>query len=129
MPAFANITVKKADGTTDIVYTGMVRSSGTSPAVWQAPGSINIARPELRVTGRDSKQGVRELRVSYVYPEAALNTTTGVYSIINRAAFAGSFLLPRSMADTATSEAAHQFGNLMGSLLARQMFAERYPAS
>jgi hypothetical protein len=53
MPALADITVKMADGTTNITYTGIVPSAGDkTPAVWRSNsvgGSIG-QRPELRAT-------------------------------------------------------------------------------
>lgn len=37
MPQMANITVKKADGTTDVVYTALTPAGGdNSPARWSA---------------------------------------------------------------------------------------------
>jgi len=53
MTALANMTVKKADGSTDVLWTGAVPSSGDkSPAVWEnrTVGTAPAHFPKLSVT-------------------------------------------------------------------------------
>lgn len=64
MPVATNLTVKKNDGTTDIVHTLMTPSSGDkTPAVWRSNtvGSSVRERPEFRVQSYDSPDGQRRI--------------------------------------------------------------------
>ena len=46
-----NITVKKFDGVTDIVYSAVLPAAGGNAAVWRAPtlGTAMAHQPELRI--------------------------------------------------------------------------------
>jgi hypothetical protein len=48
MPTMASITVKKADGTTDIVYDALAASGGdNSPAAWRQDTGAVAPLPEI----------------------------------------------------------------------------------
>lgn len=123
MPQMANITVKKNDGTTDITYTAMTPSGGDGvPAVWRATsvGSASAHHPELRLVSKEQSRGSkRHVRATYVYPETATNSTTGVTSVVDRAIGSADFTLPKGMAQVAINEFAAQFANLLASALAK----------
>lgn len=125
MSTAANIVVKKHDGTTDITYTVISRSGGDNlPALWksQTVGSAYAHQPELRVTSREAKNGAgRELRATYVYPQIATDTTTGVTSVVKTAMGAFSFMLEKTMTQADINEASTQFANLCASALMREM--------
>lgn len=132
MPSLANMTIKKADGTTDTTYYGLVRAAGASPAVWKASGPHDAAKPELRVSSRDlTKPGQyqREVRVTYVYPEVILDSTTGLYTVANRARFTGAFETARGLSDAAANEAAFQLCNLFAHSLTKDMLYQRFAAA
>jgi len=80
MPQIANITVKAANGTTDVVYTAMTPSSGdTTPAFWRAEGSG--ASASLRATFQLSSKWngpktARRVTGAFQYPQTA--TVDGV---------------------------------------------------
>ena len=120
MPNMANITVKKNDGTTDVIYTALVPSAGDrTPAVWknQTVGTAMGHRPEFRVTSRDSGTGTaRRLDVEYTYPMLVVGTD-GKTTIAEKAVFNGSLLVPKGMADTDVNEAVSQYVNLCASVL------------
>jgi len=132
MPALANITVKKNDNVTDIVYTGVQPSSGdTTPAVWRAPGGTAPAHaPELRLIARNAAKGVRRaLRGTYQYPQISTNSTTGVTSVIDRASGDVNFTYPKAMAQVDINEAVSQFCNLMYAALIKQCLKDGFSAS
>lgn len=133
MPAIANITVKKNDGTTDIIYTGVSPSSGDGvPAVWksQTVGSAQAHQPELRLLSRDGGKGSkRAMRATYVYPQIATNSTTGITSVIDKAAADINWSVPKSMAQADVNEFASQLANLIVSALVKQCVKDGYSAT
>lgn len=133
MPSITDLTVKKNDGTTDIVYTGIQPSSGdATPAVWRC-GTIGTAqahRPELRVSAREAMKGLkRVVRGTYKYPQIATNSTTGVTSIIDLVSADVTFTFHKSIAQTDINEAAAQFTNLLVTSLMRSILQTGYSAS
>lgn len=72
MPQMADVTVKKADGTTDIVYNQVTPSGGDkSPAVWRcnADSTIPAHRTELRMTaGFNDKRTARRTEITGTAP-------------------------------------------------------------
>lgn len=132
MPAMANITVKKNDGTTDVVYTAVQPSAGDkSPAVWQnqTVGTAVAHRPEFRATAQDNGTNTaRRLSVAYVYP-SLVNGTDGRVSVGDKVTFSGSFTLPKNMPVADTNEAASQLSNLIAAALVKEMLKSGYAAS
>lgn len=130
MPAIANITVKKNDGTTDIVYTGVSPSSGDGvPAIFKAQtvGTAQAHQPELRISSRDAMKGERRnLRCTYVYPQIATNSTTGVTSVVDKASADINWNIPKGMAQADVNEFASQLANLIVSTLVKQCVKDGY---
>lgn len=123
MPVLADITVKKADGTTNVIYYAVQGAAGQAPAVWRA-SSVSGAQahcPDLRIASREGPRGrTRILRMNYVYPELSLNTTTGIYSIVSKNRFTAEWELSKDAAYVTTvAESAHQLGNLMAATLVK----------
>lgn len=133
MPALADITVKKNDGTTDITFTGVTPSSGDgSPAVWksQSIGSANSHQPEFRLTSREANNGSkRALRSTFVYPQIATNTTTSLTSVVNRAMAATDWTLPKEMTAADVNEFVSQYANLLAATLTKSCVKAGYSAS
>jgi len=132
MPQLANITVKKNDGVTDIIYTGVVPSSGDkNPAVWkyQAAGVAIGQQPEFRLTARESGDGKRELRSTMFYPQVSTNSTTGVTSVVRKAMGSATWVLDKEMNATDVNEFVSQFANLMASALVKSCVQSGYSAT
>lgn len=133
MPNQANITVKKNDGTTDVVYTGVSPAAGDgSPAVWRnnTVGTAGAHKPEFRLTFKQGGDGKsRTARATYVYPEIATNTTTGIVSITEKSSFSVDFRLSQNMAQATVDECVSQFVNLLSSALIKQCFKDGFSAS
>lgn len=125
MPAMANITVKKADNTTDIVYTALTPSSGDKvPAQWRVEsiGTVAGNRPTLVVQTRysaDKQARIVEGRVTY--PETYTDSTTGIISVRNRELFTFSGIVHLATADAIVSELAAQSANLLKSPLMQEV--------
>jgi hypothetical protein len=133
MPSAANITVKKNDDTTDVVYTLKSPSAGeNAPAIWRndTVGTAINHRPELRVSFRQGSDGKsRQGRATFVYPEIATNTTTGVTSVVDKSSFALDFRLSQNMAAASTDECVSQFFNLLDSVLVKDCFKQGVSAA
>lgn len=122
MPSQANITVKKNDGTTDIVYTALQPSSGDGvQSIWKSlsVGTAPAHQPELRCSARAQNGGKREIRWTYVYPEISTNSTTGLTSVVFKELASASFVLDMASASVTQNEAVAQFANLLASAHAK----------
>lgn len=131
MPNQADITVKKADGTTDITYSKVVPSSGSnSPAIWRSSvGSAPAHKPTLRIRSAPNASGtVRRVEAEFVYPETA-TAADGKVSVVNRARIQVTGTYPQDMADTVLAEAVHQAFNLFYSSHVKDQNVEGYAAT
>ena len=72
MPQMANITVKKADGTTNVVYTAVTGSAGDKTnAVWQntSVGTVPAERPTFAMQTMSNGTGTsRRVKMSGSWP-------------------------------------------------------------
>jgi len=131
MPNQADITVKKADGSTDIVYAKVVPSSGSnSPAIWRSPvGAAAGHKATLRVRSAPNASGtVRRVEGEYVFPETA-TAADGKVTVVNKARLQFTAVVPQDMLDTLVAEFAHQGLNLMASSLNKSQVIEGYAAT
>jgi len=121
MPTMAAITVKKFDGTTDIIYGILTQSAGDGTwAKWrQDTGNTNppLARPMLMHRVVESAKGVRRVDLVYVYPYFYTDTTTSQVVVSDKAVTFknGTLTVPQGIPSTFIQEASAQFSNLMGS--------------
>lgn len=133
MPTLANITVKKNDGTTDIVYTGVQPSSGDGvPAVWksQTVGSSPNHQPEFRLSSRDAKKGEqRALRSTYQYPQLVTDTTTSLTTVHKRASADTNWVFDKAMSQTDINEFITQYANMLVSTLVKDCVKAGYSAT
>lgn len=122
MPSQANITVKKNDGITDILYTALQPSSGDNvQAIWKSlsVGTAPAHQPELRCSARQIQGGKREVRMTYVYPVTVTNTTTNTTSVLWKEAGSYTFVQEPQAPTTDHNEAVAQFANLIASAHAK----------
>lgn len=122
MPTMANMTVKKADGTTDITYTAMAPSGGDrSTALWRATTSATFAAGQnsLTCSAKDAAQGKqRVVNWKLVVPYNITNTTTNQSTVADQVIISVAVTVPKGVPDSIAQEAAAQFGNLMDHALA-----------
>lgn len=133
MPSQANITVKKNDGTTDVIYTALVPSSGDgTPAIWknQTVGNAPAHQPEFRLSSRDAAAGARRAaRSTYMYPQIATNTTTSTTSVVDKASADTNWVFPKGMAQADINEFVSQYANLLVSTLVKDCVKAGYSAT
>jgi len=91
MTALANITIKKADGTTDVVYTATSASSGDkSPAVYQnrTVGTAPAHYPTLSIVASPSGNNgdIRRITETFRWPFTAVdvNGKTNIVRYLSR---------------------------------------------
>lgn len=130
MPNQAAITVKKADGTTDIIYSAVQPSSGGSPAIWRSPvGAAPAHKAELRVKASSNQAGtVRRIEGTYVYPQTATGSD-GSVTVVNRGSLSFTAVVPQAMPQTEINEMVHQGFNLLASSLNKSQVTEGFAAS
>lgn len=125
----SNITVKKADGTTDIVWSGLVPSSGDkNPAIWKSltAGTSNAVRPEFRLRTEPNQTGsVRRCKLSFVYPITGIDSS-GRTVVTDRIPFEGTFTVPQNVPDSLITEAVAQAFGLLNDPLVKQSIVQGY---
>jgi hypothetical protein len=130
MPTMANMTVKKADGSTDVTFTGITASGGDKqPAIWrnESFGGTIGQRPELRV--RSASNGTnsnRKVEGSFTFPQLYTDTNTSLSKVATRANAQWSASVPTDMADASLSEFAAQLGNLIAHSLIKSVHSSGY---
>lgn len=127
MPAITDITVKKADGTTDITYTALNPAGGDGiPAIFrsQTIGLSPAARPEVRVSAKATKTG-REVRVTGQYPK--VTTVGGVETIGRGLRVSMSVVQENSQEQSQTDEGATQLLNVCASSLIKACAKTGFP--
>jgi hypothetical protein len=132
MPSIANFTIKKNDGTTDVIYTGSVGSSGLNPAVWFAPalGATAETRPEYRVHSKQiGNGGKRRVIGTYMYPYHVLNSTTGLTTVERRLMGRFEADFDPSVPSTSINEFASQFANAIAHSMTKDMMKEGQAAT
>ncbi len=134
MPSMANLTVKKADTTTDIVYDAIVSAGGDGVhAVWRqdtgADAGLPVGlRPTFKVSTKwNGPKTARVVNVEYVYPYATDDTTTSRFTSNDRVVVTSNGMtFPQGVPAAVLSEAAHQFANLMATSLMKSVMATGY---
>jgi hypothetical protein len=130
MPTMANITVKKADGTTDITYTALSPSAGDGvPAAWrsESAGSAPGFKPLLSLWSKtNGNRTARRVEYDYSYPQTATDSTTTLTSVINKPIAKGYFVIPNEVPDTVLAEYVAQCTNLLASTLVKDSIKAGY---
>lgn len=132
MPSLSNITVKKADGTTDVVWSGIVPSSGDkTPAVWKSltVGATPGVRPEFRVISESNAAGTtRRVKSSMNWPSSVVDAN-GRPVVLDKCSGSTLFTVAQNMTDAEISEFVNQYANLLASALYKEMCKTGYAAS
>lgn len=119
-----NITVKKADGTTDVVYTNVTGATGRDAAVYRnnTVGTTPAEKPEFSIsnTTNGPKTAIR-MPFSFAWPTVT-EDAGGNKSISGRASLSGSLLIPSNMPDADIAELVAQSTNLLVSAAIRASF-------
>lgn len=110
-----NITVKKADGTTNLVYVAKRPAGSNTPAVYSADADSTTAafRSTLTISDRRSNGKSPTQRVELNFTRPVLQTVSGVTSTIGNIPISLVAVVPATFADSEIAEAVAQFGNLV----------------
>lgn len=130
MPTAANITVKKADNSTDQVWTLVAAAGGDkAPAAWRnesATGTIG-QRPLFTISSRFSgDRASRRLDAKVSFPSVYTDTSSSLTQIRATAIVNISIVVPTTMLDADISEFAAQSANLMASTLIKSAVTSGY---
>lgn len=132
MPAMANITVKKDDTTTDVIYVAVQASSGEkSPAIWRQDGFGGTPgqRPELRISSSSNGNNTgRKLVGSFTYPHTYVEAVSGLTKVNSRANCQFTCALPLEFPDANAAEFGAQLGNLLASALIEEILTTGFSA-
>lgn len=133
MPTMASITVKKYDGTTDVVYDAVAGSGGDgSPAVWRQDTGANAALPlGLRNlfklwTVSNGPKTARQAKFNFVSPYATQDSTTTKFSASDRIVIDGVMTVPLAIPSGNINESIYQACNLLAASLVKQAAAAGY---
>lgn len=128
MPQMANITVKKANGTTDIVWTALTPSAGdSSPARWRSDTASLIPgnRPTFDLlTVYNGPKTARRAKGSAKFP--VVKTENSVEVLKGTIPLEMSILIPQGLEETDAAEAVAQLFGLMFSQLFRDSVKSGY---
>jgi len=118
MATAADITIKKYDGTTDIVWSLLAASGGDkSPAFWRSETATGTQgqRPVFSMSARPNTAGtVRRVDFSVNFPSVYTNSSTGQTEVRSMMTFTGSFAVPQNVAAADVNEFAGQVTHLLG---------------
>lgn len=121
MADMADLTVKKADGTTNIVYTKLSPSSGDKvPAVWRSEtaGAAAGLRPTFEMQAQwNGPRTARRVQINGQYPFTVTDSTTTITTVKARIPFGATWTVPVEIPDTIVAEAVAQLTNCMASSL------------
>lgn len=122
MPTLANLTVKKYDGTTDVVYVpvGAASSDGVFAEYQNTAGfPIPATRPSFKVAARNNGKGTAR-RINCVFRWPLFNIDpNGKVAISGSVPGEFSIVLPQDVDPLIIREAHQQFSKLIASTLMR----------
>lgn len=125
MPQMANVTVKKADGTTDVTYNALVASSGDrNPAVFrvEAASAFPARRPRATLAAQDNgPKTARQVRFATSYP---VYDSNGV--LLGNVPGQTMFTIPMNLSDSDVANAVHQHTNLAVTAVIRGSFVSGF---
>nr|QDH90922.1 MAG: hypothetical protein H1Rhizo26FD577_000002 [Leviviridae sp.] len=130
MTAAANLTVKKNDGTTDIVYSLLAASGGDkSPAVWRsatAPGTGG-QQPSLQIQSRNNGDNTgRRVDMTFVYPSVYTDAASSLSKVRSKVVATVSMLIPLDITAADALEAGAQFAHLLNNATVLPTFQNGY---
>jgi hypothetical protein len=121
MSTIANLTVKKNDGTTDIVWTALSGQGGPNlPATYasQTVGSALAHQPTMTFVAKDSgDKETRRMNFQVIYPYLVTDSASNV-TVPRKGQVDVSFAMPMVMTATQWNECVSQTINLLTALKA-----------
>lgn len=135
MPSMADITVKKADGTTDIVYNALAASGGeSSPAVWRQDTGASAGLPvglrsRFKLSSKwNGPKTARQITFEVILPYAVQDSTTTLYSAKDQVVMTGIVTMPQGIPSANLNEVVQGL-NLLASTLVKTSVQAGYAPS
>jgi len=133
MPAMANLTVKKADETTNITYDALTGAAGDgSKAVWRQDTGAAAGMPvghratlEMRTLSNGPKTARRSL-IDYKRPYSTQNTVTSKYESSDSFVLNANAVMPLAIPASELAESVHQACNLLAQALIKDALKAGY---
>lgn len=129
----ANLTVKKADETTNITYDALTGAAGDgSEAVWRqdtgaAAGMPVGHRATLKMrTVNNGPRTARRATVDYKRPYSTQNSVTTKYEASDAFVFNGNFTMPNAIPASEIAESVHQLCNALAQALIKDALKAGY---
>lgn len=126
MPNMASITVKKNDGTTDIVFDALSASGGeATPALWRQDTGVSAGLPvglrsTFTLTSKwNGPKTARQLQFNLAFPYAVQDQGTTLWTAKDRVVVSGVITVPQNIPATNLNEAVAQSMNLLASTLVK----------
>lgn len=133
MPNMANVTVKAANGTTDVVFVAQSPSGGDGiPAIWRidAEGTNPAVRPSFQLrAGWNGPKTLRRSEALYVHPYAYTDANTGLSLSKSKVSVQITVQVPQDIPDTTADEAVARAVNMAASALIKECFATGFSAT
>lgn len=128
MAQMADVTVKKADGVTNVTYSALVASAGDSQdARWSSNSSSAIRGNRDSLSMSAQFNGPRTARRAVIKGDFPVRVIQdGVETVQHRIPFALTVTLPLAVTDAQVQEAIHQFTNFCASALVRDSLISGY---
>lgn len=130
MATASDITIKKADGTTSILWSVVAASGGdNAPAFWRsntASGTLG-QRPTFQISSRwNGPKDARRIDMQVVFPSVYTDTSSSLTQVRSKGILSVSAVLPMDMTDTDRTEFAAQAANLIDSAMATGTLSSGY---
>lgn len=129
MAQATNLTVKKADGTTDVTYALISASAGDkSPAIWQqaAASLIPAFRPNYALDSAwNGSKTARRVHSRLLMPYVA-TLSDGTQSLLNRCLLDITGVFPQDIPSGLVMECVYQGANLFNTALVKESFSSGY---
>lgn len=130
MPNMTPITIKKNDGTTDVVFTDVQPSAGDkSPAMWRAKlvGANRSVNPWFSMVSRDNaSRSARVQNLRFVIPLIQTDASTTLQSSRGECLFKGECVYPVTATEAEINEFVAQAANIMKHALIQQALKDGY---
>lgn len=119
--------MKKNDGTTDVIYTGVMPASGSEPCMYKnnTVGTTAGQRPEFTISSAfNSARSARRVRAKLSWP--VTETRDGITIVKSRMPIEITAPIPQDVDQSIIDEAVSQALNLFSHALCRSSFKEGY---
>lgn len=124
----ADITIKKADGVTNVVYSNLTASAGDrSPAVWRSNSSATVRGNRTTAQMETHWNGTGTARREAVkFSAPIVRTISSVDTVVATVPIDLNAVIPEGLTDAEVTEAVEQAINFFASTLIRQSIALGY---